>query len=70
MRNIKLCRESVEIVDNEKHLGDRLFDNKGMKGLVTVFYMRSNAVLMYVIVGHAIELFNYSHKHVKRAINL
>ena len=46
--NVKLCGESMEVVDNEKHLGNSLFNDiykRDMKGLVGDFYRRSNAVI-------------------------
>ena len=48
-QNVKLCGESVEIVDNAKHLGNIFFNNiykRDMKALVSDFYKRSNAVIV------------------------
>ena len=47
--NVKLCGESVDLVDNEKHLGNTFFNNIykcDMKGLVSDFYKCSNAVIV------------------------
>ena len=45
---VTLCGTIVNIVDTEKHLGNKLFDNiykRHMKVLIGVFYRHSNAII-------------------------
>ena len=43
--NVKMCGESVEIVENEKHLSKTFFNILYMRYEIISFYKRSNAVI-------------------------
>ena len=87
--NVTLCGTIADIVDQEKHKGNKLSDDIhgcDMKGLISEFYRRSNAVItnfnmcdsqtlnllhsVFCSSLYGIELFNWMKKDFRKFINI
>ena len=63
--NVEICETIVDIVDQERHLRNKLFDNihkRDMKDLVGEFYRHSNAVIANVNMCQTLNRLQCSHR--------